>query len=445
MRYSQSHSRTLCGQSRGFHSGALPRVGLASLILAAVLLRVFLTIRYANLSDPILWEFGQIAKNLVATGTYSFSSPGVASASMPPAYPLLISAFYKTLEIGLAAHVALATMLLAFEAAIPLLVGWVAAQIWSREVGLVACVLSLFWPYLLIMSGRLHSVPIYTALLILACAILFSERLTGYAKPCLCGLVLGAYANFRYEAILFLLPFTYYMVYPRVYVNKPRYFRIGAVVMLLMGFAVFLTPWVARNYRVFGRFVLSTSVGQNLLMGHNEKATGAARSPWPTAQESRSEMIGIPSRSIEELPHYNSASEELLADKMHFNEAISFMAHHPERELELAFRKVLFFLVVDFTHPVAGLWPVWAPSLLALLVGFLFFVRTGLGDIRQRVLWLLFAIQLAVAVVFFVVPRYRMVVDFIPLAFFSAWATNSLLPRMFQRGFSKKSHKLLKP
>src|SRR6185436_2993879 len=80
-----------------------------------------------------------------------------------------------------------------------------------------------------------------------------------------------------------------------------------------------------------------------------------------------------------------------------------------------------YFFVADFTHPVQRLAPVWIPSFVALLVGLPYWLRRGRRDPRQNTLWLLFALNAALALVFFVLPRYRIAVEFVPLLFFAAW------------------------
>ncbi len=407
-------------QSSFLLSNVWVKSGFIGAALIAVALRALITIKYANLSNPTLWEFGIIAKNLIETGTYSYRVGGVTSAIMPPGYPLIIAFFYKVFGVGIAAHAALAFLLLCFEIGICILIWRVASQIWNRNVGAVAFLISLFWPHFLLMSGRLHPVPIYTALLIFACGVLFSNKLSVIAKACLCGVILGLYANFRFDAIPLMLPFVYYLVRIGIPGKNTRLVRSFAVSVLVICFLIPLTPWLARNHAVFGEFLLSTSGGYNLHRGHHEKATGAGRDAWPAGKLDPDAPTGVPQGKILESLNYDSPEDELIADRWHGSEAYSYIAGHPKREVRLALTKLYYFLVADFTHPVERLWLIWVPSLLALVIGFGFWIRCGAKDIRQQVLWLLFVIQMGISVIFYVLPRYRMVVDFIPLVFFSA-------------------------
>lgn len=396
------------------------KIGLACFLCIAAMLRIFLTYHYIDLHHAKLWEFGVIARNLYQTGSYPFRVPGVSSGYMPPAYPVFIALAYKAFGIGLSAHVTVAVVLLIFEMAIPFLVGWIACTIWDWKVSAVAFLLSLFWPLFVIMSGRLHCIPMYAAFLIGAYGVLFSGRPFGVWKFMLCGFLLGVYANFRYEAILFLIPIIYYIVRLKAPPARSGVNKLKAVLLLLVSFTILIAPWVIRNYRVFGHFVFSTSGGYNLLRGHHEGATGTGRDPWPAAKIDPDAATPIPAMAPLQDLQYKSVEDELIADRFCAQRAVSYMIHNPKREVELLFRKAFYFLVADFTHPVMRLWPIWVPSLLSLIAGFFFWVRFGMSDIRQQALWLLFAMQLLLSVMVFVLLRYRMVVDFVPLLFFSA-------------------------
>ncbi len=82
--------------------------------------------------------------------------------------------------------------------------------------------------------------------------------------------------------------------------------------------------------------------------------------------------------------------------------------------------------MADFTHPVQRRWVVWLPSLLALVLGFAWWLRRGALDPRQQTLWLVFAVNAALAMIFFVLPRYRMAVEFVPVLFLASWLASRL-------------------
>ena len=411
------------------------RALLGCLLAAAALLRVTLTCVYAGVADPHLWEFGDIAENLLATGTYSYASPGVPTAYMPPGYPLLIYTLYALFGVNVTAHAVLAAVLLLVELAIPFLIWWVARQIWGRTAGAVAFLLALFWPSLLLMSGRLSDVPVYAALLMLACGLMFSTRWSVMTRAALCGGILGLYANFRFEGVLFLVPCAWYLARG----TSPTRSLRGAVkpiALMAACCALLIFPWLLRNYRVFDGIVVGTSSGYNLRKGFHEHATGTPRDPWPAA---RKDLTAARSKGGTTIPGeedirnrhpIRTPSDELVVDRLLRDAAVRFIADHPGDAAVLLPRKAFYFLVADFTHPVGRLWPVWLPSLVALIIGGAFWARTGVRDARQNSLWTVFGMQLGMVMVVFVVPRHRMAVDFIPLLFFAAWTAEAVVPRV---------------
>ena len=110
-----------------------------------------------------------------------------------------------------------------------------------------------------------------------------------------------------------------------------------------------------------------------------------------------------------------------------------------KKELQLIGAKLFYFLVTDFTHPYARSGLVWPFSLIALSIGFFYWVRTGLKKPEQQVLWMLFGIQLALCVAFLVLPRYRISVEWVPLMFFSAWLANGPLGEWFSRNIANRT------
>jgi hypothetical protein len=124
---------------------------------------------------------------------------------------------------------------------------------------------------------------------------------------------------------------------------------------------------------------------------------------------------------------------EIVKADWHREQAIAWIKANPEKELQLIGIKIFYFLVADFTHPYARSMVVWPVSLVGLILGFFYWVRTGLREPKQQVLWMFFAIQLALCVAFIVLPRYRIAVEAVPLLFFAAWLANGKLGDWFGR------------
>ena len=414
-------------------------------VVVAIALRIVLRLRFNDLHSPELWEFSEIARNLIESRTYTYRSNGVPSAFMPPAYPLLIALFYKVFGVGWLAHAVLSMTLLLFEIAIPFLTGYLAFLIWGRTAGTISFLLSLFWPQFLLMSGRLSSIQISTALLIGACVFAVDQDRPLRTRAVLSGVTLGAYGLFRFEALAFLVPFGFLLLRVERWGSSGSpagHIRRAITTLLLFAVAFFatLSPWLVRNYVVFDRVVLSTSGGYNLRRGHHPAATGTAReanSAHGSITETSSGGTPVPGAAEMARVVEQSPEDVLAVDRFFRDEALQFALQNPMMEVRLAAKKFFYFLVADFTHPVSRLVPVWAASFLAFVCGLVSWVKRGSRDPRQQFLWLAFATQACVAVVFFVLPRYRMGVDFVPVVFFAA-ALGEILERKATKSQQKE-------
>ncbi len=396
------------------------RAAYVMLVVAAVGLRALLRITQNQLEAPVLWEFGEIAINLVETGVFAYRLPGVPTAYLPPAFPILIAGLYKVLGISFAAHVVLALLLWLGELSVCFLIGRIGQLLWSPRVGWIAFVVALVWPNFLIMSGRLHDISIYMALLLLAFNIMLTTRFSPLQRALLTGAVMGVFGLFRFEAFGLLVPFAYYLAFhseeTQVPLNQAWGKRVLLVAALGITFMLPVAPWLVRNFLVFDEPLLSTGSGYNLVRGHHERATGSGRNPWPSNTGTRV------SESVEtEALTSRDPRDEMLRDDFYREQAIDYLLTHPRDEVRLTVMKLYYFLVADFTHPYARLFPIWGPSLLALVLGFYFWIQTGLRVPEQQIFWMLFGLQTCLIVIVFVLPRYRMLVDFIPVLFMSAW------------------------
>lgn len=396
---------------------------LACFSVIGLALRAALTLRYADVKDLNLWEFGVIAKNLHTTGVYAYFEPSVPTAYMPPAYPLLISALYRILGMEPSANLALLLILLAFQAGTCLLLAWIASIIWGRTAARIAFLLAAFWPMYLVISVQPSNVAIYSALLILAVGAFVAPIASLPRKGALCGLALGLYALNRFEALLLLPAF---LVGLLAAARASLRTGLGAAAALLLSFGLVISPWLVRNWLTFERLTFGSAGGYGLLRGHHDRATGGARDPWPAGLLSPDVGTPVPTGPLIESLTFENPQDEFIADDWYLQEAIRYIRTHPGRELELAARKLFFFLTVDWTHPMSREYLAWMPSLVALGIGFLHWARQGRRDLRQNFLWLIFATQLGISVIFFVLPRYRIAVDFVPLLFLAAWSARVL-------------------
>jgi 4-amino-4-deoxy-L-arabinose transferase-like glycosyltransferase len=223
------------------------------------------------------WEMGRIGGS-IALGQ-GFSSPYDGStgptAWEPPLYPYLISGVFKL--FGVYTH-ASAWALLSFNRLFATLtcipIFWIAHRVFGKRVALWSAATWALCPYVWYWSVHWIWDTTFTPL-VLACLFLLALELQEW--PGLRGWALfgalysvGALAN---PTTLAFLPFC------GLWIWRQRYRRglssFGGVAPASIVFFLLMTPWLVRNYEVFGRFVfLRDDFGLQIRLGNGPYADG---------------------------------------------------------------------------------------------------------------------------------------------------------------------------
>jgi hypothetical protein len=189
------------------------------------------------------------------------------------------------------------------------------------------------------------------------------------------------------------------------------YSALGCVIAFLI-----ISPWIARNYQVFGKFVpIVSRPWFEIWRGHNPYATGAE---WKKNGLERASVLADTlyspiTRTFDKLPFDNTF--ELRANDILKQEALSFMRSYPAETLALAGKKVLFLWVHDLYNPQSqNLMYFGSMILVSFLIwcGFVALWRRG-GAIKSPITLLYAAYMLMYTGIFaltFVLPRYRIYV-----------------------------------
>ena len=217
---------------------AVPRV------LALALARDDILEEYVEKSDTF-------ATTLVASGTFGFL-PEVPSAYTQPLYAWFLAGLYWPLErswevVGLAqVAVAVATALLVLE---------IGRRLSSLRTGVIAALVTTLHPYVV-----WHDVHVNREILdgLLAAAIVLLAVLARQRRSTVLTLATGGVAGLAIlgNARLLLLPLVLgaYVAWRR----RPPARALGAVLLVLLGAAVAVAPWVVRNEVVIGCPTITT-------------------------------------------------------------------------------------------------------------------------------------------------------------------------------------------
>jgi 4-amino-4-deoxy-L-arabinose transferase-like glycosyltransferase len=235
-------------------------VGLSAITLAAVAIRIghalYTAPATAGLSDAFWFHF--VALNIaqghgfvVPLGSIFSNGP---TAGHPPLYPVALAAAIK---LGITSDAALRSLGALFGAATVVGLGLLGRHLGGARVGLLTATIAAVDPLLIAADGALLSETLYGAVLVLAllAAWRLSER-PSVSRAAAVGAAIGLATLTRAEAVLlvFLLALPLAIRGPR----ERRWLRAAAA---LGATVIVISPWVVRNWSVFGHPLLSNNEG----------------------------------------------------------------------------------------------------------------------------------------------------------------------------------------
>lgn len=241
---------------------------------------------------PRTWQFayeaGQIAGSLASHHGFALYWPFLLpTAQVAPMYPLLMAGVFKL--FGLWTNTSAFVMLAldaVFSAATCFMLFLIAKQIFSDGVAIGAA-----WAWALLPQSVYWSTHFiwYTTLstLLLTCVFLLTLRAQGAAEGWKWfGLgLLWALIFLTNPSLASFMPVAF------LWLAYPLRHRPGAAAALLavaaLAFLLGISPWVIRNYRVFGTPIFSrTDLGEELWAGNHEGGNGLywAVKPWDQAK-----------------------------------------------------------------------------------------------------------------------------------------------------------------
>src|SRR5579864_835704 len=281
------------------------------------------------------WEMGRLARS-VATG-HGFSSPTDLptgpSAWAPPLYPYILAGAFKLFCVYSALS---AWVILTFNSIFAALTCLTLYRIAERMYGIgVARATAWTWavfPYAIYWPVRVVWETSFTTFL-LSLALLLTLRMADEPpRPriwILFGLLWGLIALTN-TAVVSMLPFCLlWLLYQRP--PKPQQF-VGAVLCVLTA-ALVVSPWLVRNYQVFGNFIL---VRDNLPLEMYEANNDQSAGLWTRNEH--------PGNNPEAMRRFQELGElGFMTEKR--QEVKQFIREHPGRFLWFTVERGVYFWI----------------------------------------------------------------------------------------------------
>lgn len=280
-------------------------------------------------SDPD--GYGAVGRNIYQAGTFATDEPFLRpTAARPPLYPALLSLVHA---VGLDADYACGALHVVLGA-LTVWGVWHLARLWKLPpgAGLLAGTMVAVDPILLAHSTQLMTETLAT---LLAVTTLIAVTYFARENSGLWALVAGSSAGLcvlcRPEFLVWVVAVALAFWWQSV----PAH-RVRRIAIYLAAIALVLAPWGIRNYRIFGRPIVTTTHGGfTLLLANNPGFYEYLQSaPWGSvwngndvyaqwSTQQRSMMLGTPAgRTLDEVANdrwaYGRALENIRAEPAMF-------------------------------------------------------------------------------------------------------------------------------
>jgi 4-amino-4-deoxy-L-arabinose transferase-like glycosyltransferase len=279
------------------------------------------------------WEIGRIARS-IASG-HGFSSPTDlptgSSAWAPPVYPYILAAIFK---FGGSYTPLSAWLVLIFNSVFSALTCWtlyeIAIRIYNDKVARAAAwtwalfPYAIYWPVRVVWEMSL-SAFLLSVVCLLALRMKSSSRLRDWT---VFGLLWGLIALTN-TAVLSLLPF--FLLWLLDFAQLRRSVLNSALALAMLALAI--TPWLARNYSVFGRFVfIRDNLPLEMHMANNDQSEGL----WTRSEH--------PGNDPEAMRQFQQLGEIRFMD-LKRQEVNQFMEEHPGRFAWFTLQRAMYFWI----------------------------------------------------------------------------------------------------
>jgi len=252
-------------------------IGLLALIARGIFFLMYSSHPIAGGDPTAFWSYAQA----IASGQGFRSTFEPWLADRPPLYSYFLAGIFLLFGESKTAVFAVQAVLGALAASLFYLC---ASRLLDDLSSVVAGLLFAILPHFLLFTQQILTEAIYIPLWVFLLASLLFPNKNGVSfKPLLVtGILLGLLALVRREAVLPGSLIAVLLIWLRtrpdvkaVVVRSTFVFTIAGLVLL---------PWLARNYRLLGRPVLSSSAGVNFMVGNNPLGNGAYTPPPPDWQ-----------------------------------------------------------------------------------------------------------------------------------------------------------------
>ncbi|MBD3202965.1 hypothetical protein GF327_01615 [Candidatus Woesearchaeota archaeon] len=296
-------------------------------LLMVFIIALFLRISYCFIikdSEPKndMAIYDKLALNLVEGKGFGMNGAEGKSSYMAPGQAFFLAGIYSLFGH----NIFIARLIMAFIGSLSCVIIYKLAKN-LFGVGKLASLLLCFYPTAIIINGSLRSETPFIFLLLLLFYIISEKIYPIWIKSVLLGGLFGIAVFIRPVLQYFLIIYLIWEVLIRYKKEKKLNFVNPLIIVII--FLITLSPWIVRNYRVHGDFILvTTNSGINFYRGNYENATGRYES-----------YMG--------LDKIFPGKSEIEKNKLGMKKGIENILNNPINFLELSAKKFMLFSSPD--------------------------------------------------------------------------------------------------
>ncbi|MCK5572346.1 MAG: glycosyltransferase family 39 protein, partial [Bacteroidetes bacterium] len=204
-------------------------------------------------------EYAALARSTLSGGGFSLES--TPTAYRMPGYPLVVAGVFLALGESMTAVRLLQAIV---DTLTCLLVFVIGRRIADERTGLVAALLYALFPLQILYVSSVMTETSFTFLLCASVALMLAPG-ASIPRMVAAGLVAGIATLFKPIALVLpvLIPFVPALVHQR---NRVR---LWMMLSFCAGVLLVISPWLVRNYLMFDRVALTSSIGMNFWIGNH--------------------------------------------------------------------------------------------------------------------------------------------------------------------------------
>lgn len=304
-------------------------IGLSVIMFLAFTVRVAAIFLLGRHIAPELWEYNDIALNIIHNKGYITKCLNTDYRSLGyPFYPILSAVSHFLTHEN---YFVLEMLNVVLSVLVCYLIYRIAEKIFNAGTALISSFLVAMHPGLIVYSTKIHELTLVVFFMTLLLWLIIRLDLSRTVNNVLIGLIIGIGTLTR-PTIIFFLPV--YFIY--VWLSSKRIeLSLRPTLIVCLAAILAILPWTIRNYDVHKKWIfITTSSAEHFWRGNNPTASGTS-----LTQDNRSIIEVAPLEFREKL----YSMKEIEQYDLFYKDTLKFIKSDPPHFINMIFKKFIYF------------------------------------------------------------------------------------------------------